>query len=150
MNRDAVFGGVTLTIAIVYYAMAAAIPESLLADAVGPQGLPESYAVVLAGLSLILIARATIRTSGLRREGLAAGFRPLGLLLIGILYVATVSWLGYVPSLAALIAATAYYQGGIVNRQVVLVAASGAVCFWLLFVVLLGISQPAGLWPALF
>ena len=35
------------------------------------------------------------------------------------------------------------------DRQVVVIALGGAVVFWLLFVVLLGIPQPAGLWPSL-
>ena len=52
-------------------------------------------------------------------------------------------------SLAALIMATTYYQGGAWNRQVAAVAVSGAVVFWLLFVMLLGIPQPAGFWPSL-
>ena len=33
--------------------MAAGIPESLLADAIGPQGLPRTYALLLAALSLV-------------------------------------------------------------------------------------------------
>jgi hypothetical protein len=33
---------------------------------------------------------------------------------------------------------------------VALVSVSGAVFFWLLFVLLLGIPQPAGFWPSLF
>ncbi len=47
-----------LALAIGYYLLAAQIPESQLADAVGPQGLPRIYAYVLGGLSLVLIARA--------------------------------------------------------------------------------------------
>ncbi len=42
--------------------MAAAIPESALSDAVGPQGLPKTYAVVLGALSLILIVRSPATT----------------------------------------------------------------------------------------
>jgi hypothetical protein len=53
-------------------------------------------------------------------------------------------------SLAALIAATTYYQGGGMNRRVASVSVSGALLFWLLFVAILGIQHPAGLWPSLF
>ncbi len=66
------------------------------------------------------------------------------MLAIGVAYVVVVPWLGYMLSLAALIMATTYYQGGALNRQVVVVAMSGAIVFWLLFVMLLGIPQPAG------
>jgi hypothetical protein len=58
VNRDTVFGAVCLALAAGYYLTAAAIPDSALSDAVGPQGLPKTYAVVLGALSLVLIARS--------------------------------------------------------------------------------------------
>ena len=72
------------------------------------------------------------------------------MLLIGIVYLAIVQSLGYVISLAGLIAATTYYQGGGLNARVALVALSGALFFWVLFVAVLGISHPPGIWPSLF
>ena len=71
------------------------------------------------------------------------------MLAIGIIYIVVVPWLGYLLSLAGLIFATTYYQGGAVNRQVAIVALSGAVFCWALFVLLMGIAQPPGLWPSL-
>ena len=148
MTRDLVFGGACLALAAGYYVMAAAIPESALADTVGPQGLPKTYAVVLAALSLILIARSARQQSPVvSRASLA---RVAGMLLIGILYLAAVPWLGYILSLACLIAATTYYQGGGVNARVALVSLSGALFFWVLFVAVLGIAHPPGIWPSLF
>ena len=41
-----------LALAAGYFLLAAAIPESQLADAVGPQGLPRIYAFLLGALSL--------------------------------------------------------------------------------------------------
>jgi putative tricarboxylic transport membrane protein len=165
MTRDVVFGSAAFVVAVTYYLLAATIPASLLADAIGPQGMPKTYAVLLAGLSLILIARSVRlqvnhdtrlqpdpAAAAVAREpaiGRNALWRVAGLLAIGVAYVVVVPWLGYMLSLAALIMATTYYQGGALNRQVVIVALSGAVVFWLLFVVLLGIPQPAGLWPSL-
>lgn len=172
MNRDLVFGGACLALAAGYYVMAAAIPESALADAVGPQGLPKTYAVVLAALSLVLI----VRSSGHQGSGVGDQkrsrsrsrlpdsrppqspipdprsplFRIAGMLLIGALYLALVPWLGYVLSLAGLIAATTYYQGGGMNVRVALMSLSGAIFFWVLFVAILGISHPPGIWPSLF
>ena len=188
-------------LAVGYYLLALQIPESQLADAVGPQGLPRTYAFVLGGLSLILIARS-LRPSSLEpvsprsgrsqpaRTGPPAGgqyvqeqdapkpgaealappgsnqgpkpmecatpsaraqvLRALGVIVIGVVYILVVPWLGYIVSLAALIAATTYYQGGGMSGRVVIVSVSGAVLFWLLFVAILGIQHPPGFWPALF
>jgi hypothetical protein len=72
--------------------------------------------------------------------------RVAGMLAIGVIYIVVVPWLGYLLSLAGLIFATTYCQGGAVNRQVAIVALSGAVFCWALFVRLMGIAQPAGRW----
>ena len=168
MSRDLAFGGACLALAAVYYVMAAAIPESALTDAVGPQGLPKTYALVLAALSLVLIVRSSAKSAKSRDQGSGIGdqklpsprsaisaprsplFRIAGMLLIGVLYLALVPWLGYVLSLTGLLAATTYYQGGGMNARVVLVSLSGAIFFWVLFVAVLGISHPPGIWPSLF
>lgn len=70
------------------------------------------------------------------------------MLLIGVAYIVVLPWLGYLLSVAALITATIYFQGGAINGRSVLVAVSGAVCLWLLFIWLLRIQYPAGLWPS--
>ena len=165
MTGDLALGCVAFALAVGYYLIAATIPESRLADAVGPQGLPKMYAVLLAALALILIVRSLVSTVRLtafakatalkKPDTTSAGTsvhairRVAGLIAIGAAYVAIVPWLGYIPSVAALIMATTCYQGGALNRQVAGVAMAGAVVFWLLFVKLLGIPQPAGLWPSL-
>ena len=43
----------------------------------------------------------------------------------------------------------AYYQGGQITRHVLLVGTAGAVLLWLVFVMLLRIPQPAGIWATL-
>jgi len=165
MDRDLAFGGTTLALSAGYYWMAAAIPRSQLADAVGPQGLPRTYAVLLGVLSLALIVRS-LRTrvkastvsdsrssvSGPRPAVLGPAsplWRVGGMLAIGVVYIVVAPWLGYPLSIAALILATTYYQGGAINRQVAVVALSGGILFWLLFVVLMRVQQPAGWWPPL-
>jgi putative tricarboxylic transport membrane protein len=154
VNRDLVFGAVCLALAAGYYLMAAAIPDSALSDAVGPQGLPKTYAVVLGALSLLLMVRSSADTRSHRNAPPSPSppspFRIAGMLLIGILYLAVVPWIGYILALAGLIAATTYYQGGGLNGRVALVALSGAVFFWILFVAVLGIPHPPGIWPSLF
>jgi hypothetical protein len=169
LNRDLGLGSATLALAIGYYLLTAQIPESQLADAVGPQGLPRIYAYVLGGLSLILIVKSArdwgfgIRNSSIESRNSAPPspeprvpspqsrlLRALGVIAIGAVYIVAVPWLGYIVSLAALIGATTYYQGGGANRRVAIVSISGALLFWLLFVAVLGIQHPAGLWPSLF
>ena len=140
-------GCLMLALAGGYFAAATFIPESQLADEVGPQGLPKTYAVVLAALSLILIVKSAAATPDGQRYALG---RVGGMLLIGVIYIIAAPWIGYIPSIAALILVTIYYQGGAINRRVALVSVSGAVFFWLLFVFVLGIPQPAGFWSSLF
>jgi hypothetical protein len=149
-NRDFVFGSATLALAAVYYALTVTIPQSDLADPIGPQGLPKTYAAVLAVLAIILIARSIKRPANLaptNPEPANLG-RVIGMLLIGVAYIVVLPWLGYLLSLAALIAATTYFQGGSINRRSILVAISGALCFWVLFIWLLRIQYPAGIWPS--
>ncbi len=155
MDRDLAFGGTTLALSAGYYWMAAAIPRSQLADAVGPQGLPRVYALLLGILSLALIVKSLRRRAVLRSPSPLSSpvsspiWRVAGMLAIGIVYILAAPWLGYLLSIAALILATTYYQGGAVNRQVVVVALSGGILFWLLFVVLMRVPQPPGWWPPL-
>jgi uncharacterized membrane protein YfcA len=156
MDKDVFFGTATLAISVAYYSMATAIPTSQLADAIGPQALPKAYAVLLALFSLVLIGRSLARPRNGRPRTAATKptersplWRVAGMLGIGVLYLLVSPWLGYVLSIAGLLLATTYYQGGTVNRQVAMVAASGAIFFWFLFVVLMGIPQPPGWWPSL-
>lgn len=155
MRRELLFGSTMLVFSAVYYWMADRIPPSQLADAVGPQGLPKIYALALAALSLISMVTAArrrpLQTSDVRPPSPTPRSRSrisgvAGMLLIGVAYVLVVPWLGYPLSIAGVILATAYYQGGAVTRYVGLVAVCGGVFFWLLFVVLMGIQQPSGWW----
>jgi putative tricarboxylic transport membrane protein len=149
MSPNLILGSVTLAVSVVYYWMAAALPVSRLSDSIGPQGLPKVYAVVLAALSLVLIA-GSLRGAdecGTRSGGAAAVPRAAGTLFIGVAYVLIAPYLGYMLSITALILATTYYQGGTLTRYSAFVALAGGVLFWVLFVVLMGIAQPAGIFP---
>jgi hypothetical protein len=177
VNGDLAFGGIGLALAVAYYLMAAAIPESQLSDTVGPQGLPKIYAVALGVLSLIQIARS-LRASDIPRINLHLP-RVAGMLAIGVIYIVLVPYAGYMLALTALIAATIYYQsshkaegrsqkaegrsqkaegrsqkaeGRSQKAQLkpFVVAVAGALLFWLLFVQVLGIPYPAGIWADLF
>lgn len=145
MNRDLAFGTAGAVVAAGYYWLAASIPDSALSDAVGPQGLPIAYAAVLLLLSLILIARA-LRARQQESKMTFHVTRVAGMLAFGVAYIVVVPWLGYVPTLAGLICVTTWHQSGVVTRATVLVAVAGAIVFWLVFVALLGIPQPPGIW----
>ena len=159
-RREIILGCGTLAIAAGYYLLAVRIPQSDIADVIGAQGLPKTYAALLALLSIILIGRAALarRTAAVPEPptitvGPAArhvGWRTFGMLVNGALYVALVTRLGYIASIAGLIASTIYLQGGELNRRSIGVAAGGALLLWLLFVRLLHIPHPPGIWPSLF
>ena len=183
-RRELVLGCATLALAAGYYLMAARIQQSDIADVIGPQGLPRTYAALLAALSVILIVRSLIATRAQRARAASpisaassvsiaspaeatkdirgaspvratqdiprnVGWRVFGMLMNGVIYILVVPWLGYMLSIAALIAATVYYQGGGFNRRVAAVAIGGALLLWLLFVRILHIAHPAGIWPSL-
>ncbi len=169
MNRDVACGTVTLIIAIAYYLAATAIPASLLADAVGPGGLPKAYAWALGILSLLLIGRAFVTQPAPREEASvrralpsertipepvrphpAMSFRQAAVMLaIGAAYILALPWIGYALGVGLLILTTVFYQSGKREPSAVLVAAAGAVLFWAVFVLVLDIPEPVGFWPAL-
>jgi putative tricarboxylic transport membrane protein len=154
MSLDLAFGLAMLALAGGYYTTAAAIPASFLDDVVGPAGLPKAYSFVLAGLAVLQVARSLL----LVRRPLAGAVQPAGRALgdsriavtlgIGLAYGAVLPWLGYPASIALLLVATAGYMAGGINRRVVTVAVAGGAVFWLLFVWLLGIPQPEGIWTS--
>lgn len=153
LNAELMFGVVALAAAAAYYAAARVIPASLLDDVVGSGGLPKVYGLTLAALALAQIARALVgrRRGAARSAGgpLPSHRKTIGTLALGLGYGALLPWLGYAGSIALLIAATAAYQGAGFNRRVAIVAVGGAAFLWALFVWLLGIPQPAGIWTSL-
>jgi putative tricarboxylic transport membrane protein len=153
-SRDVWFGTVMLAVGLAYYWLTIQVPQSALDDAVGPVGLPRLYVVILVALSVVAIVRAALagrrRHARQRDDVPRRSWRFSGMLLIGVLYVVIVPWLGYLPSIALLIAGTAWYQGGAINRRVLVVSASGALLLWLLFVAFLRIPQPPGAWTSIF
>jgi hypothetical protein len=156
---ELVFGIVTLVLASVYYAMAAAIPRGALADGIGPGGLPKAYAAALAVLAIVLIVRGLFpgappiasapeervaRRRDLPADPVQKPWRAGAMLAIGVAYAAAAGWVGYIPALAGLIFAAIYCQGGgrIPIRRGLVIAVAGAVLFWVLFVLVLRVPQP--------
>jgi hypothetical protein len=153
MNRDFTAGLIGLVFAIAYYAMSTHIQASQLADEVGPAGLPKIYGVLLGGFSALLMVRALLLRPALAGKSRPAGEewfalrRALGVLAIGIGYVALVPWLGYPLTIALVIGAASLYGGGQISLRLASIAALGALGLWFVFVFLLHIGQPAGIWP---
>ena len=69
------------------------------------------------------------------------------MLLIGIGYLAVVGTIGYVPAVALLVVATALYLGQSLSARLVVLAVGLALFYYLMFVRLLGIPLPPGIWP---
>jgi hypothetical protein len=137
-----------LVVSVAYYQMATSVPVSRLADAIGPQGLPKVYGLMLAALSLVVVVNARRAPSESRSAKTRSGaLRAIGMITIGVAYIVLAPWIGYLLAISALILATTYYQGGTIGRHAALVALGGGVFFWVLFVVLMGIHQPPGFFP---
>lgn len=154
MARDLVCSIVLAAVAATYYVMARGIGSSALADEVGASGLPIIYAMMLAGIALLMalsVASRAVRQRAVR-GGAAAGpdlafvmRRAGGVLGIGVGYVLIVGFVGYFLALAVVLGAMLTYQGERFSRRVVLIAFGGAGIFWVLFDRLLGIPMPT-LW----
>lgn len=155
MNRDFVAGFIGLLVATGYFALASNIQNSQLADDVGPGGLPKIYAILLAVFSSLLMLRArfqTVKANGKTRalaEEIFAAKRGLGILAIGVAYIFVVPYLGYPLAIAIVIAIASLYNGGHMSLRLAGIAILGAFGLWFVFVFLLHIGQPSGMWPDL-
>jgi len=152
MNKDVLSGVILLVGAGAYYWATLQIPDSSLSDEVGAQGLPRILAFLLAALAVLILVRGL--TTARRRplavdagaddeEATATPRRALGLLAIAAGYVVVAPVVGFAPALALLIAAVAIYEGMRPSWRMAAVAVTGAIGFWLVFVQLLGVEQPA-------
>jgi hypothetical protein len=156
MSRDIICGAFGLAIATAYYAAATGIQQSLLSDAVGADGIPKLLAISLGLFSALLLLRAALRrqtTRGGEAQEAATmrqHLRALGLVGLGFAYAAVAPYLGYPLALALLIGAAVVYFGLRPSPRLVLVSAAGAMILWVLFVKLLNVPMPVGIWPRLF
>ncbi len=158
MGRDVAVGLGLLALAGLYWLGADQIRVSVLEGGIGAQGVPKALAVTLAVLTALMIAQAAwqhYRAPAPLRERVADAaaarkhLRALGMLAIGVAYLVLVSIIGYVLAVALLMLATAVYIGRPLSARLAGIAATGAVLYYLLFVIFLGIPLPAGIWPGL-
>jgi putative tricarboxylic transport membrane protein len=147
--RDVACGVLGIALAGVYYVHAAALPVSLLSDAVGADGVPKALAIGLALLSALLIVRAVAlgAPSGATEKLHAmTHLRALGVVGLGAVYALAAPFIGYPVAIALLIGTTAMYFGLRPEPRLALVTALGAAVFWAMFVKMLGVPMPAGIW----
>jgi hypothetical protein len=158
VTRDAAVAVALIGIAGLYWLGADQIKVSRLEGIVGAQAVPKGLAISLAILSALLIAQdlwRARRTAGPvvvetdEVSGSYAHLRALGMLLIGVGYLALVGTIGYVPAVALLVVATALYLGQGLSAKLVVLAIGLALLYYLIFVRLLGIPLPPGMWPGL-
>jgi putative tricarboxylic transport membrane protein len=159
MRANLITAILLIAFAIVFWFAADTIPKSRLGGTVGADGLPKLLAVALGVLSVGLIVQTllTARTAEAvptarperKREDRIAHLRAVGMIVIGAGYLAMVPYLGYLPSVALLLAVVALYNGKRPSLGLAAFAIVGAVVFYLLFVQLLDVPLPAGLWPRL-
>jgi putative tricarboxylic transport membrane protein len=152
MNKDLTSGIILCCVALAYYAASRTIAVSSLEDEFGPHGLPNILAIALGLTGALLAARGFFARRAARPAVTAAEpsthgkpLRALGLLAIGFAYVLLVDKLGYAVSVALLIAAVAWYEGLRPSWRLAAISIAGAALFWLIFVRLLDVAQPAGL-----
>ncbi len=170
MPRNLIGGLATVAIGLAYLVLALGIRTSALADSVGPAGFPKVLAYALIGLGVVLCAQSLFAIRARRGAAFAAGapaaadldaereshdslrgvLRAAGMLGLGIAYLLIIRSVGYVVSVALLMVASALYLGIPLSWRVFAIGAAGALVYWLLFVWVLGIPQPPGLFGRLF
>ena len=151
MRKDLIGSAVLFLIAGAYYFASTDIPATSLEDEIGPRGFPTVLATLLALISIALAARALLVPAPVQvaaaddKDDEAPPLRALGLIAVGALYI-PLAWLfGYVPAIVLLLVGVMAYEGLRPSWRSLSVAALGALFFWLLFVVLLGVAQPEAL-----
>lgn len=152
MNKDLVGGLALLAVTGFYYWAIGSIAHSSLSDEVGADGLPTLLAIGAFGVGALLVLRgglATLRSTGEapaeEGERTAPPLRAIGFLLFGLAYIFLLPYVGYIAAIALLLMGIALYEGAARNWKVPAVALGGALFFWAMFVKLLGVQQPAGL-----
>jgi cell division protein FtsW (lipid II flippase) len=153
-RHDIVAGLILLALAGAYGAASTGIADSSLSDAVGARGLPVLLAGGLAVLALLLVGKGLLALRAGAPQPEAAGdterpagpLRAAGLVAIGVGYMAVAPLLGYAPAIALLVGAVALYEGARPTPLLLAVAAGAGAGFWLVFVRLLGTTQPAFPW----
>jgi putative tricarboxylic transport membrane protein len=155
VRRDSAVALGLIGCAGLYWLGADQIRVSRLEGIVGAQAVPKGLAVSLAILSALMLAhdlwraRRVVGVEAGEISGPHAHLRAGGMLLIGVGYLALVGTIGYVPAVALLVVATALYLGQSWSIKLGFLAIGLGFLYYVIFVRLLGIPLPAGIWPGL-
>lgn len=152
LSRDFVGGLVAIVLGSLYLLFAFRQRVSALADTIGPAGIPKVLGILMVALGIILCAQSIYQRSKFvvpaasEWDGEARKiYRAFGLIVIAVIYLFILVFLGYVLSIALLLAALAFYLGAVFSWRMVLIAVTGAVMLWMIFVFLLDVPMPAGI-----
>lgn len=170
LSKDFWVGLVMLTGSAIYWMGAGSIPISPLDGEVNAAAMPRFLATLLAILSVLLMARALLlpppdasagesdksyeatadqekagSDSSSGQSAMYQHMRAGGLIVIGALYLVVLPYLGYLISVALLVAAVSAYMGERPSLKMALIAIALAIGYQLFFVQLLHIQLPAGL-----
>lgn len=167
--RDVWIGLAAFVLGAWYWRAAGDIPISPLDGVVNATVFPHMLGIAMMLFSALLVMRAVlVEVMYLRAVRRAAGpvadrpeqdgqyfnlrqhLKAAGIVVIGIVYLLILPTLGYVPSVALLIAAVSVYIGARAGFYTLGVALGVGIIFYLLFVWLLDIPLPSGIWPTLF
>lgn len=154
MSREFACGALVLALAVAYFVVAAELPQSMLSDEVGADGVPKAIAIVLAFLGVAQLVRAATarRAAGpdeLSQDETSSHLRAIGVIAIGIVYVLAAPYLGYPLAVTALIFAMSVYAGMPISLRLAAVSAGGGLVMWLMFVKALGVAMPVGIFGRL-
>lgn len=157
-----------LVVAIVFWYGATKIPVSPLEGQVGAAGFPKLLAAGLGGLAIIRLAQTVLaaRRAGERifpaagaaltdeeREAKKLEWlghrRAAAMLVLGVGYVIVLPILGYFLSLTLLVVAATVYSGRRPSLGLAVVAIAGAGLLYVVFVWLLQVPMPTGIWANL-
>src|SRR5690606_22347219 len=144
LRRDIILALTLLAFSGLYWLGADGIVESEIDTGVGAQALPKALAYALAALSLLLVAQTVIGHFFVRSvpkgetehdQFLRSNhLRAFGVVAIGGLYLAIVSYTGYLVGLIILMGITAVYMRCKPSWGLGAIVTAGAIFYWLLFV----------------
>ena len=150
-SKDFAGGLVSVSIGCIYLYFSFELRSSPLSDTVGPAGSPKLLGVLMVCLGLMLCIQSLYKFFKLRISedewhGQAkVMLRAFGMLSMGVVYLLIVKTLGYLLSIMLLIYIVALYQGVRPGWRVAAISMGGAVMLWAIFVLLLGVSMPSGI-----
>jgi hypothetical protein len=141
--RDIALGIAALALAGALWVLAAAVPVSPLADAVGPGGVPMAIAALMGAAGALLVLRSVLRPAR-EPQPSPAHRRAAGLLALLVAYVLALPFIGYPLALGLLVGTVALYAGARPGLGLAAFAAGVGALFWFGFVRVMGIPFPAG------